>query len=577
MRRTVILALVAAGGIAHAAPTVYVGSEEGAVYVLDDASRTNHTPAPIPVTACAIRDGAVEPWGNRLWLAGGCGEIVTLDPATNAVTVEAAGYANDNAQVVYLAAGSSGVFVSRHTPFIERFRPGFPLVQLGVGGIVGDLVVEEDGDVLYADLVARKLRRVDPDSVRVTDVADLDDEPYLLLHPGGEIVIAVSSFAGYGQDLSVTRIVLATGDADTLIIPGAGLVSRTRGHPALSPTGDELYVPTRNGLAVVRDASTFPSLYGWIGTGDSFAAGATASGDVWVAGASTFFVDPPQYFTNPPTSSAPDTTAVVTGGPALVCFDPIDGDGDGRGDACDVCPGDPLDDPDGDGVCQSGDNCAAPNPMQEDADGDGTGDACETDDDADGRLDGADNCRTVPNPTQADKDRDGDGDACDNCYAVANPDQRDTDRDGLGNACDLDDDQDGVADGKDNCPLVANPKQEDGNGNGVGTACDPKERRPPGWGLRDARLDALAEVFADRFAPRQLGPWGPWDPLGACPKCSGEELFAYQQALGVARERLRESDALFRADRVIEFLDLWSDTDRPAAISHLNDRFGEGW
>ena len=63
--------------------------------------------------------------------------------------------------------------------------------------------------------------------------------------------------------------------------------------------------------------------------------------------------------------------------------------------------------------------------------------AIETlDSDGDGVLDGCDNCRNVPNPSQLDTDADKFGDACDNCRTVFNPDQKDTDGDGLGDACD---------------------------------------------------------------------------------------------------------------------------------------------
>jgi len=57
-------------------------------------------------------------------------------------------------------------------------------------------------------------------------------------------------------------------------------------------------------------------------------------------------------------------------------------------------------DTDGDGVCDSDDNCPAnPNPDQVDSDGDGVGDVC-------------DNCPDVPNPGQEDSNNNGIGDAC---------------------------------------------------------------------------------------------------------------------------------------------------------------------
>ncbi len=64
-----------------------------------------------------------------------------------------------------------------------------------------------------------------------------------------------------------------------------------------------------------------------------------------------------------------------------------------------------------------------------DADGDGVGDADDV-------------CPTVADPAQADLDGDGVGDRCDNCAFDPNPDQRDTRGDGFGNVCDPDFDQD---------------------------------------------------------------------------------------------------------------------------------------
>ena len=53
------------------------------------------------------------------------------------------------------------------------------------------------------------------------------------------------------------------------------------------------------------------------------------------------------------------------------------------------------------------------------------------DEDADGVVDGIDNCPSVYNPDQANGDGDGLGDACDNCPSLTNPGQEDGDADGL--------------------------------------------------------------------------------------------------------------------------------------------------
>jgi hypothetical protein len=121
-----------------------------------------------------------------------------------------------------------------------------------------------------------------------------------------------------------------------------------------------------------------------------------------------------------------------------------DVDADGRGDACDTCRdldhdgfGDELE-----ATCPR-DNCpAVANPGQGDTDDDGLGDACDpcpsdplNDAEGDGVCDGVDRCPGVFAMGNGDRDGDGRGDACDNCPESVNPDQADVDADGTGDAC----------------------------------------------------------------------------------------------------------------------------------------------
>ena len=217
--------------------------------------------------------------------------------------------------------------------------------------------------------------------------------------------------------------------------------------------------------------------------------------------------------------------------------DQRDSDGDGFGDACDLCPGPGQRDTDGDGVCDPVDNCPFnnPNPDQADSDGDGFGDACDFcpgpgqfDNDGDGVCDQSDNCRFTPNPDQADGDGDGVGDACDNCPSTPNPDQLDSDFNRVGDACQpcpaFDDyDGDNICNEGDNCPFTFNPDQADRDADGFGDACD----SCVGRGQFDSDGDGLCDA-ADNcpfaFNPDQADSDA--DGFGdACDFCPGPGQF----------------------------------------------------
>lgn len=173
--------------------------------------------------------------------------------------------------------------------------------------------------------------------------------------------------------------------------------------------------------------------------------------------------------------------------PQVANAEQADGDSDGIGDACDACPTDASNDADGDGVCGAVDNCPADsNANQANADGDDLGDACDAcandannDADADGVCGDVDNCAAAANSDQADSDGDGLGDVCDACPTDAS---NDADGDGtcgavdncpaVANAGQADADGDGVGDACDNCATTANADQADLNANGIGDACE---------------------------------------------------------------------------------------------------------
>ena len=80
---------------------------------------------------------------------------------------------------------------------------------------------------------------------------------------------------------------------------------------------------------------------------------------------------------------------------------------------------------------------------------------------------------TIANCTDPDIDGDGIMNGADNCRVIPNADQLDTDGNGRGDACDpFDLDNDGVWNINDNCPQTPNPDQMDSNSNGIGDACE---------------------------------------------------------------------------------------------------------
>jgi hypothetical protein len=136
----------------------------------------------------------------------------------------------------------------------------------------------------------------------------------------------------------------------------------------------------------------------------------------------------------------------------------------------------PAVDTDRDGVADDQDNCPADaNADQMDGDHNGRGDACDPQGVAPVSPVNPDGSPQAP--SDVDTDLDGIADNQDNCPQVANANQDNLDHDEQGDACDPDDDGDQVVDTAanglgDNCPRLYNPQQTDGDEDGTGDACD---------------------------------------------------------------------------------------------------------
>jgi len=124
----------------------------------------------------------------------------------------------------------------------------------------------------------------------------------------------------------------------------------------------------------------------------------------------------------------------------------------------------------GDGILDAGESCDDHNVLS----GDGCSSACF--------IENGYSCSSQPSTCSCNSgDSDGDGvcNSLDNCPATSNSGQQDFDGDGLGNVCDScpndaqnDIDGDGICGDLDNCPAASNPGQQDSNSNGVGDVCE---------------------------------------------------------------------------------------------------------
>jgi hypothetical protein len=128
-------------------------------------------------------------------------------------------------------------------------------------------------------------------------------------------------------------------------------------------------------------------------------------------------------------------------------------------------------------------------------------------------------------PGPGDNDGDGVADAADNCPSIPNPSQRNTDGDAFGNACDSDKDDDGVLNDADNCPITANAggQADDADADGVGDACDVCPDTEAGTVASREGCSIAQACPCDLDAENN-----PWKNHGQYVRCVADETFDFR-------------------------------------------------